>query len=82
MYNGHGHGRRKDFFQGGPLGVFPKFFQGEPKVVKFVFPLEIKNKPFFAEIFKIQRGLAPPRPLSDAHENGCFLGRDAGTNFA
>jgi len=35
------HGRRKDFFQGGVhYGIFPKFFQGEPKVVKFDFPTQ------------------------------------------
>jgi len=32
-----GHGRRKDFFQWGHYGFFPKFFQEGPKVVKFDF---------------------------------------------
>jgi len=36
----YAHGRRKFFSRGGHLGIFPKFFQGGPKVVKFVFPTE------------------------------------------
>jgi len=31
------HGHRKDFFQGGNQGIYPKIFKGGPKVVKYVF---------------------------------------------
>ena len=57
-------GRRKDFFQGEPVGDFPKIFTREgPKVVKFVFyPSKLKNQPFFANCFKIQGGQVPPWP--------------------
>jgi len=47
------HGRRKDFFQGGP------------KVVKFFSHWKLRKQPFFAEIFKIQVGAKVPP--SDAH---------------
>jgi len=37
-------------------------------VVKFVFShSKLRKQPFFAEIFKIQGGQAPPAPRSDAH---------------
>jgi len=41
---------------GGAVGDFPKiFFQGGPKVVKFVFyPSKLKKQPFLANNFKIQ----------------------------
>jgi len=36
-------------------GIFPKFFQGGPKVVKFVFSRsKLRKQPLFAENFKIQ----------------------------
>jgi len=59
------HGRRKDFFQGGASRGFPKiFFQGGPKVVKFVFyPSKMKKQPFFANNFKIQGMARFPAPL-------------------
>ena len=61
----HIHGHRKDFSQGGSVGVFPKFFPGGgPNVVKFVFyPSKLKKQPFLLIISK-SRGLCPP---SDAH---------------
>jgi len=66
---GWSHGRSEDFFQGRPLGIFPKFFQGGPKVVKFVFyQSKLKKQPFFSEIFKIQGEPRPPcLPPSDIH---------------
>ena len=55
-------------FQRGPLGNFSTFFVGGwAKVVKFFFYLETKKTTFFAEIFKIQGGKAPPALLSHAH---------------
>ena len=65
-------GRRKDFFQGGPVGDFPKIFSrgGQKWWVKFGFyPSKLKKQPFFANNFKIQGGKGPPLlPPSDAHE--------------
>jgi len=46
------HGRRKDFFQEGPLGDFSKIFSGGAKVVKFAFSLsKLRKQSFFAEMF-------------------------------
>ena len=46
-------------------GFSLKFFQGGPKVLKFViYPLKLKKQPFFANNFKFQGG---PCPSSDAH---------------
>jgi len=58
----HHHGRRKDFFQGGQEWIFPKFFPGEPKVVKFVFyPSKLKKQPFLPISFQ-SRGARPSLP--------------------
>ena len=56
------HGRRKNFFQGEPVGDFPKSFSKRGlKVVKFGFyPSKLKKQPFFANNFKIQGGQGPP----------------------
>jgi len=55
------HGRRKDFFHGGPVGDFPKIFFS--KVVKFGFPpLEIEKTTFFASNFKFQGWPRHPLP--------------------
>jgi len=50
-------------------GIFPNFFQGGPKVVKFDFyPSKLKKQPFLANNFKIQEGQRPSLPpVSDAH---------------
>jgi len=56
------HGRRKDFFQGGPLGHFSKIFLGGGKYGEICFfPLETKKTTFFGEIFKIQDAFPPFR---------------------
>jgi len=58
------------FFPGRASRELPKiFFQGGPKVVKFVFyPSKLKKQPFFANNFKIQGGPRPfPAPPFDAH---------------
>jgi len=45
-------------FPGGHPGIFPKFFQGGPKVLKFDFShAKLRKEPFFAENFKIQGDL-------------------------
>jgi len=41
------HERRKDFFQGGQKGVFPKFFQGGQSGEICFLPLEIEKTTFF-----------------------------------
>jgi len=47
------HGRRKDFFQGVPLGHFSKIFQrGAQKWWICFFSLEIKKPTFFCWNFK------------------------------
>jgi len=57
------------YFLGGPARDFTTTFsRGGPKVVNFGFyPSKIK-KAFFASKFKIQGGLAPLLPPSDANE--------------
>jgi len=69
------HGRRKDFFQGGQYGIFPKFFPGVTKSGEIWFlPFEIEKTTFFANNFKIQGGQSPP---SDAHaRDPIFNSRD------
>ena len=60
----------KAFFPGGrAVGDFPKiFFQGGPKVVKFVlYPSKLK-KIFFANNFKIQGGQGPLCPPFHPHD--------------
>jgi len=60
------HGRRNEFFQGGPLGDFSKFFSRGAKSGKICFfPLKTKKTTFFATNFKIHGGQVP---TSDAHE--------------
>jgi len=57
------HGRRKDFFQGEPVGDFPKIFPGGAKSGEIWFLLlEIEKTTFFANNFKIQGGQGPPAP--------------------
>jgi len=57
------HERRKDFFQGGAEGDFPKIFFKGAKAVKFVFyPWKFKKQPFFANNFKFQGRPCPPFP--------------------
>ena len=57
------HGRRKDFFQGGPVGDFPKIFSRGAKSGEIWFlPLEIEKTTFFANNFKIRGGQGRPRP--------------------
>jgi len=60
---GRGHGRRKDFFQRGPLGDFPKIFSrgGQSGKVWFL-SIEIEKATFFANNFKLQGGPWPPCP--------------------
>jgi len=74
------HGRRKDFFQGGAVGDFPKIFpRGGPKVVKFVFyPSKLQKQPFFVNNFKIRGARPPLPPPSDAHSYR-YLRREART---
>jgi len=68
------HGRRKDFFQGWAVGIFPKYFPGGPKVMEFVFlPSKLKKQPFFAN-FKIQGGQSPP---SDDQDFSVFFQKSA-----
>ena len=57
------HGRRKDFFRGGgSRGFYQNFFQGWPKVVKFVFyHSKLKKQPFLLIISNF-RGAGPPLP--------------------
>jgi len=51
------------FYRGGQEGIFPKFFPGGSKVVKFVFyPSKLKKQPFLAINFKIQGGQGPLLP--------------------
>jgi len=59
-----GHGRRKDFFQGEPLGDFPKFFQGGDKSDKTLFLLfEIaKNNLFCCNFQNPGRNKGPLLP--------------------
>ena len=75
------HGRRKEFFQGGGKGIFPKVAKtifpgrrggGESDEISF-FLLEMKKTIFLRwkcnrkmSNFKCQRGKAPP---SDVHAN-------------
>ena len=48
------------FSKGGQQGIFPKFFQGGPKVVKFDFShLKLRKQPFLLKISKA-RGPWPP----------------------
>ena len=55
------HGRRKDIFQGCHYGIFPKFFQEGPKVVKLDFShSKLRKHHFFLKISKSQGGDAPP----------------------
>jgi len=55
------HGRRKDFFQGGPVGDFPKMFSRGARNCEICFlPLEIEKATFFANDFKIQGWQGPP----------------------
>jgi len=58
------HGRRKDFFQGGHQVIFPKFLQGGPKVVKFVFShSKLRKQPFLPKCSK-SRGAKALLPTS------------------
>jgi len=58
------HGRRKDFFQGGPLGHFSKIFLGGGNTVKFVFShLKLRKQPFLVKFSKSRM----PFPPSGAH---------------
>jgi len=51
----------------GPLGDFSKISPGGTKSGGICFSHSKSRKQPFAEIFKIQGGLAPPAPPSDAH---------------
>jgi len=64
-----GMGVGRIFFQEGHWGIFPKFFQGGPKVVKFVFShSKSRNQPFLLKFLKSRWGPChPPAPSSDAH---------------
>jgi len=55
----------EEFFPGeGQQRIFPKFFPGGIKMVKFGFyPSKLKKKTFFANDFKIQGALPPCPPL-------------------
>ena len=55
------------FPEGAKRVFFQNFSRGGPKLAKFVFSHSTKNTTFFAKIFKIQVGLAPLPPPSDAH---------------
>jgi len=60
----NGHGRRKEFFQGGgQQGIFPKVFPWGAKSGEIWFlPLEIEKTTLFANNFKIQGRPMPPLP--------------------
>jgi len=62
--NKAGLGVGRDFFQGGgSRGFSQKFFQGGPKVVKFVFyPSKLKNNLFLPIISKSRGWARPPLP--------------------
>ena len=64
------HGRRKYLLQGGATrGFFQIFFQGWPKVVKFVFSLsKLRKQPILTNISKSRGVKAHPASPSDAHE--------------
>jgi len=56
------------FSRVGRQGIFPKYIQGEPKVVKRVFSHSVlKKQHFFAYILKIQAGQGPPAPQPGLH---------------
>ena len=81
----HGHtftstGVGRIFFQGGAVGVFPKFFPGGAKSGSICFlPLEIEKTTFLANNFKIQ-GARPTLPTSmftrKAITNSCLCERE------
>jgi len=58
------HGRLKDFFRRGYKGIFLKFFQGGPNVVKFHFShSKLRKQPFFAKGFNTKVNQGPSLPL-------------------
>ena len=59
------HGRQKEYFQRSHQEIFPKFFQGGPKVGKFSFShSKLRKYHFLPNFSKSKEGLAPP---SHAH---------------
>jgi len=57
------HGRRKDYFHGGPVGNFPKIFSRGTKSSEICFlPLEIEKNNFFLLIFSKSKGPPFRRP--------------------
>jgi len=63
------HGRRKDFFQEGAIGFFPKVFLGGLKVAKFVFyHSKLRKQPFLLS-FQISSPL--PTPMLVCRQSSC-----------
>ena len=67
----HHHGRRKDFFQGGPVVHFSKIFSRGGKIG--FYPSKLKKQPFLPVISKSRGGLAPPiwRPCAPLYCRQC-----------
>jgi len=65
-----GLGFRKEFFQGGAVGVFPSFSRVAKSGEIWFLPLEIEKTTFFAHNFKIQGGEGPLPPLPTPMNGG------------